>query len=72
MFPIKKVSKQGHVLSLLLLKFLLENAISRVQVKQDGWKLNGTHQLVVCADYFNILSGSVYNIKENAETFSSC
>ena len=39
----------------------------RVQVNQDGLKLNGTHQLVVYADV-NILGGSVHTIKENAET----
>jgi len=41
-------------------------------VKQDEWKLNGTHQLVVCADYVYILGGNVHNIKENADVFSSC
>jgi hypothetical protein len=67
MFPIKNVLRQGHVLLQLLLKFLLQYAIRRVQVKQDGWKLNVTHQFVVCADYVNILGGNVHNIKENAE-----
>ena len=31
-------------------------------------KLNGTQQLVVCADAVNILGGSVQTIKENAGT----
>jgi hypothetical protein len=30
-------------------------------------KLNGTHQLLVYADYVNILGGSVYIVKKNAE-----
>jgi hypothetical protein len=30
-------------------------------------KLNGTHQLLVYADDVNVLGGSVYTIKENAE-----
>ena len=30
-------------------------------------KLNGTHQLLVYADYVNILAGSVHAIKENTE-----
>jgi len=72
MFPIKNVLKQGQILSPLLLKFVLQYAIRRVQVKQDEWKLNGTHQLVVCADYVYILGGNVHNIKENADVFSSC
>jgi hypothetical protein len=34
----------------------------RVQVKQDGLKLNGKHQLRVYADDVNILTGSIYAI----------
>ena len=41
--------------------------IRRVQVKQDGLKLNGTHQLVAYADDVNILGGSVHTVKGNAE-----
>jgi hypothetical protein len=54
-------------LSPLLFNFALEFAIRRVQVDQDGWKLNGTHQFLVCADDVNILGGSVQTVKENAE-----
>jgi len=67
MFPIRNGLKQGNSLSPLLLKFPLEYAIRRVQVNQDGLKLNGTHQLLAYADVFNILGGSVHTIKENAE-----
>jgi len=40
-------------------------AIRRVQVNQDGLKLNGTHQLLALADDVNILGGIVRNVKEN-------
>ena len=51
----------------MLFNFAVEYAIRRVQVNQDGLKLNGTHQLLVYADDVNILGGSVHAIKENAE-----
>jgi len=51
----------------LLFNFALEYAIRRVRVNQDRLKLNGTHQLLVYADYVNILGGSVHTVKENAE-----
>ena len=41
--------------------------IRRVQVNQDGLKLNGTHQLLVYADDVHILGGSIRIIKKNAE-----
>jgi hypothetical protein len=51
----------------LLFNFGLEYAIKRVQVNQDGLKLNGTHQLLAYADDVNILGGSAHTVKENAE-----
>ena len=41
----------------------LEYAIWRVQVKQDGLKLNDTHQLLAHADDVNILGGSIHTVK---------
>jgi hypothetical protein len=48
--------------------FAVDYAIRRVQVNQDGMKLNGTHQLLVYADNVNILGVSIRSIEENAET----
>jgi len=67
MFPIRNGLKQGDALLSLLFNFDLECAIRRVQVNQDGFKLNGTHQLLVYADDVNRLGGKVHTIKENAE-----
>ena len=47
--------------------FFNPESIRRVQVNQDGLKLNGTHQLLAYADDINILGGSVHAVKKNAE-----
>jgi len=60
MFPIRDGLKQGDALSPLLFNFALDYAIRRVQVIQDGLKLNGAHQRLVYADDVNILGGSVH------------
>jgi hypothetical protein len=67
MFPIRNGLKQGDVLSSLLINFALEYAIKRVQVNQDGLKLNGALQLLANADDVIILGGSVHTVKENTE-----
>jgi hypothetical protein len=67
MFPIRNGLKQVDALLPLLFNFDLQHAIRRIQVIQDGLKLNGTHQLLVYVDDINMLGGSVRTIKENAE-----
>jgi len=52
--------KQGDALSSILFNFALEYAIMRVQVNQDGLKLNGTHQLLAYADDVNKLGGNIH------------
>jgi len=66
-FPIRNGLKQGDAVSPMLFNFSLEYAIRRVQVNQDGLKLNGTHQLLAYADDVNVLAGSIRTLKENAE-----
>ena len=46
---------------------LKRTPLRRVQVNQDGLKLNGTHQLLVYADDVNMVGGRVHTVKENAE-----
>jgi len=44
----------------MLFNFALEYAIKKVQVNQDGLKLNGTHQFLAYADDVNIQGGSIH------------
>jgi len=67
MFPVRNDMKQREDLSSLIFNLALGYGIRKVQVNQDGLKLNGTHQLLVYVDDVNILGGSVHTIKENTE-----
>jgi len=67
MFPIRNGLKQGDAVSPLLFSFVLYYASRRIQVKQVGLKLNGTHQLLVYADDDNVLGGSIPTIRENTK-----
>jgi hypothetical protein len=51
----------------MLVNFALENAIRRVQVNQDGLKLNCTHQILVYADDVNMLGRSIHALKNNTD-----
>jgi len=61
--------KQGDALSPVLINFALDYGIRRVQVNQEGLKLNGTHQLLAYADV-KILDRSINTVKENTESLA--
>ena len=65
MFPIRTGLKQGDALSPLLFNFAFVYAIRRVQVNQNGLKLNGTHQLMVYADDVYIFGRNVHTVNKN-------
>ena len=67
MFPINNGLKQEDALKPLLCNVALENAIRRVQVNQDGLKLNGTHTIPIYVVDVNILGGNVHPIKKTTE-----
>ena len=63
----RRIPVLPDALTPLIFNFALEYAIMRVQVNQDGLKLNDTLQLLAYADDVNILGGSVHTVKKNTE-----
>jgi hypothetical protein len=63
LFAVQNGLKQDALLPLLF-SFALECAIMKVQENQVGLKLNGTHQLLVCADGINLLGNNMHVTKK--------
>ena len=66
MFSVKNGLKQDVLLPLIF-NSSLEYAIRRVQVNQEGLKLNGTHQLLIYADDVHKLGRSTHIMQKNTE-----
>jgi hypothetical protein len=65
MFLVRNSFKQDALSPLVC--FASKQAISRVQVNQDGLKLISTHQFLVYADDVHIFGGSVSTVMGNAD-----
>ena len=64
MFPVKNDQKKGGSFLLFLFTFAFESAIRKAEANKKGFKLNGTHQVVVYGKGVNLLGKSMHVIKK--------
>jgi hypothetical protein len=67
-FPEQNGLKQRDALMPLLFNLDLKYGIRNVHETDVGLKLNGKHQLLICADNVNLLKDNIDNMKKNTET----
>jgi hypothetical protein len=65
-FPIQNDLKQGDVI-VIAFQFIFRICHQKGPKYQEGFQLNGTHQLLIFADDGNILCQNINTIKENKE-----
>jgi hypothetical protein len=70
MFATQNGLKQGDALLPLLSNFSLEQTIRKDNENRVGLKLNGTHQLLACADNVNLLKYNINTTKKNTDVLT--